>query len=79
MEAAARRPRRSRAQWQRLMADYEASGQSQQVFCREHRLALGTFARWRRALSPAGAGYWQRRGWPRWASRMLSRTACSPS
>lgn len=47
----ARKPRRSRAQWQRLMSAYEASGQSQQVFCREHDVALSTFARWRRILA----------------------------
>lgn len=51
MDAVARRPRRSRSQWRRLMADYEASGQSQQVFCHEHGLALSTFARWRRILA----------------------------
>lgn len=50
------KPRRSRAQWQRLMLDYEASGQSQQVFCREHGLALSTFARWRQILGAPVAG-----------------------
>lgn len=47
----ARTPRRSRSQWRRLMADYEASGQSQQTFCRDHGVALSTFARWRRILA----------------------------
>lgn len=55
---AVRKPRRSREQWRRLMLDYEASGQSQQVFCREHGLALSTFARWRGILAghPSAVG-----------------------
>lgn len=33
------------------MSEYETSGQTQRTFCREHGLALSTFARWRRLLA----------------------------
>ena len=42
--------RRTPAQWQRLMDQYEQSGQSQEHFCRVRGIALATFAAWRRKL-----------------------------
>lgn len=42
--------RRSRAQWQRIIARQEASGQSQKAFCRDNAIALSTFVRWRQIL-----------------------------
>lgn len=51
-------PRRTQDQWQRLMEQFEASGKTQDQFCRSKGVALATFAMWRRklkatALAPA--------------------------
>ncbi len=40
--------RRSRAEVDQLVAEYEAEGLSRQEFCRKHGLALGTLDRYRR-------------------------------
>jgi transposase-like protein len=40
-----RRRRRSRAEVERLVAEYEASGLSREEFCQRHGLALATLAR----------------------------------
>ena len=42
--------RRSRVQWSRLMAEYEASDVTQREFCAEHGVTYGTFCRWRKQL-----------------------------
>ncbi len=42
------RRRRSRAEADQLVAEYEASGISQEEFCQRHGLALSTLARYRR-------------------------------
>jgi hypothetical protein len=41
------RQRRTRAQWQALVAAYEASGESQRAFCAEHGVALSTLRHWK--------------------------------
>ena len=42
------RRRRSRAEAEQLIVDYEASGLSREEFCRKHGLALSTLARYQR-------------------------------
>ncbi len=43
-------PRRSRADWEQLMGQYEASGLKQRVFCEQHALTYSTFCYWRKRL-----------------------------
>ena len=56
------RRRRSRAEAEQLLAEYEASGISQEDFCRQHGLALSTLARYRKwgreGREDAGPGRW---------------------
>ena len=42
------RRRRSRAEAEQLVVDYEAGGMSREEFCRKHGLALSTLARYQR-------------------------------
>ena len=42
------RRRRSRAEVDRLVVEYEASGLTQEMFCRQQGLALATLARYRK-------------------------------
>ncbi len=44
------RTRRSADQWRKLIAEQADSGLSQEAFCKEKRLALSTFANWKRRL-----------------------------
>lgn len=44
------RTRRTADQWQKLIAEQAVSGMSQEAFCKEKRLALSTFANWKRRL-----------------------------
>ena len=46
----ARRVRRDRAQWQRLIEEQAASGLTQQAFCTRRRVAYATFCTWKRRL-----------------------------
>lgn len=46
-----RHQRRSREEWQRLIAEQRQSGLSQQAFCRDHGLVLATFCNWKRRLA----------------------------
>lgn len=48
-----RRPRHSRAEWTRLVAEQTASGLSAGAFCAERDLGLRTFVRWKHKLSRA--------------------------
>ena len=53
--------RRSRAEAEQLVADYEASGLSCVEFCRKHGLSLATLARYRKRQaqgSPAPGNRW---------------------
>ena len=43
-------PRRSRADWEQLMEQYEAGGLKQRAFCEQHGLAYSTFCYWRKQL-----------------------------
>ena len=45
------RPRRSRAQWQRLLDAQSASGLSQQAYCAQRHIAYSSFCRWKRELA----------------------------
>jgi hypothetical protein len=58
-----RRRRRSRAEADRLAAEFEVSGVSREEFCERHGLAWVTLARYRRQLRQAqgevsGTGQW---------------------
>ena len=44
------RTRRTADQWRRLIAEQAESGMSQEAFCKHNRLALSTFANWKRRL-----------------------------
>ncbi len=48
-------PRRSRADWERLMAQYKASGLKQRVFCEQHGIGYSTFYYWRKQLRQSAA------------------------
>lgn len=48
--------KRSRAQWERLMADYEVSNLAQRVFCERHGIAYSSFCYWRKQLRTPEAG-----------------------
>ena len=53
------RRRRSRAEAEELLVEYEASGMSRVEFCQKHGLALSTLARYQRRREPGhdeGAG-----------------------
>ena len=53
------RRRRSRAEAEQLVVEYEAGGMSREEFCQEHALALSTLARYQRRREPGreeGAG-----------------------
>lgn len=45
------RTRRCADQWRTLIAEQAESGLSQEAFCKEKRLALSTFANWKRRLA----------------------------
>ena len=58
-----RRRRRSRAEAEQLVVEFEASGISREEFCQQHGLALATLARYRKRLrqrrgEEAGANRW---------------------
>ncbi len=48
--------RRSRAEWQRIIEAFAASGLTQAAFCRREGLALSTFQYWKRRLAAGGPG-----------------------
>ena len=50
-EAALRRIRRSREEWQRLIEEQSASGLTQTAFCQVNALSLGSFQNWKRRLA----------------------------
>jgi transposase len=39
---------RSRSEWQRLVAGWERSGLTQEVYCARHGISVGSLQRWRR-------------------------------
>ena len=47
------RQRRTRAQWQALVAAYEASCESQRAYCAAHGVALSTLRHWKDRLAGA--------------------------
>ena len=44
------RTRRTAEQWRTLIAEQAGSGLSQEAFCKQKKLALSTFASWKRRL-----------------------------
>lgn len=44
-------PRRSAEQWQSLVDQWQASGQSAKRFCKEQALGYASFCQWRKRLS----------------------------
>jgi transposase-like protein len=49
-KTASPRERRSREEWERLMAEYEAGELSQRAFCTQHGLVYSSFGYWRKQL-----------------------------
>lgn len=45
--------KRKRAQWEQLMASYEASDMAQREFCVKHGVAYSSFCYWRKQLRTA--------------------------
>lgn len=45
-----RRRRRSRGEWQRVIAAQAESGVSQEAYCTRHRIGYSSFCRWKREL-----------------------------
>jgi len=62
-QAVAIRRRRSRAECDQLVAEYEASGLSRIEFCRKQGLSLATLARYRRRLARAQGEAAPGNGW----------------
>ncbi len=48
------RIRRGADQWQKIIQQYQKSGQTQAEFCAEQSLALSTFHRWHQQLRAVG-------------------------
>jgi transposase len=42
---------RSRREWQRLVAGWERSGLTQEVYCARHGISVGSLQRWRRIFA----------------------------
>jgi len=51
MSTGPRRPRKTRKQWEAIMADFQHSPLSLRDFCQDQNLAIGTFSKWRQRLS----------------------------
>lgn len=49
------RSRRTAGQWQELIDEQSGSGLSQVAFCKRKRIALSSFANWKRKLSVAAS------------------------
>lgn len=47
--------RRSRADWEQLMAEYETGELTQRVFCERHDVAYSSFGYWRKRLRQSSA------------------------
>ena len=46
-----RRPRKTKSQWQAIMAGFHQSNLSARAYCQEQGVAYGTFAKWRQRLA----------------------------
>lgn len=64
-----KRRRRSRAEAEQLVSEYEASGLRQEEFCRQQGLSLATLARYRKRARQAQG---QARGGSRWVAVEVS-------
>lgn len=47
MTQSPRRPRKTRTQWRSIISAFNQSHSPARVFCTDHDLAYGTFAKWR--------------------------------
>lgn len=47
MTQSPRRPRKTRTQWRAVITEFNQSHSPARVFCVDHDLAYGTFAKWR--------------------------------
>ena len=47
MTQSPRRPRKIRSQWRAIISEFNQSHSPARVFCTDHDLAYGTFAKWR--------------------------------
>ncbi len=52
-----RRPRKTKAQWQAILAAFHQSNLSASTYCQEQGLAYGTFAKWRQRLAQVRVGH----------------------
>ncbi len=48
MKASLSKRELNRQRWQKIFETWKQSGESQQVFCKQHQLGLASFQRWRR-------------------------------
>ena len=69
------RHRRSWAEAEQLVAEYEASGLNQRQFCESHSLCLSTLSRYRKRLRESGS----EGGRSRWVAVEVSRADISVS
>jgi len=46
-----RRPRKTRSQWQAIIDEFNQSHLPARIFCSDHDLAYGTFAKWRQRFA----------------------------
>ncbi len=46
-----KRPRKTKSQWQAVMAGFHQSNLSARAYCQEQGLAYGTFTKWRQRLA----------------------------
>ncbi len=51
MSLPVRRPRKTRSQWQAIITEFNQSHLPARIFCSDHDLAYGTFAKWRQRFA----------------------------
>lgn len=51
MSLPVRRPRKTRSQWQVIITEFNQSHLPARIFCSDHDLAYGTFAKWRQRFA----------------------------
>jgi len=55
MSTGQRRPRKTKKQWEAIMADFQHCNLSSKAYCDDKDLAYGTFSKWRQRLAKPGA------------------------
>ncbi len=51
MSTGQRRPRKTKKQWEAILADFQHCHLSSKAYCRDKDLAYGTFAKWQQRLA----------------------------